>query len=1187
MCAKKFISRSGLRQHKRDKCPMSIQAEPFHLESRTPTPCEEPESDCESNVGGGMQMFECATCRNIFETIEEINQHMQTCIEEQHVLYQCNDCWVAGQELIFESMDQLNNHISREHNINKPLLMEVQHVASHVAPDIVQSGSSGEVDAFPQPCSNGQIKNDIDITNTQVIVEEMQIGEENIENVERDTEESVLIEGVVVNESHVLFDDYGDQSVEDPDIDTNEVLVQCATTDLHDENSDEVTLVTVDENDNPVFCPVCNNGFSSPEVLTEHLTHHPACPTCGEMVLSQAVLARHLGTHHLCGVCGDRFADLEMLEKHEKHHADIEEAIANESVIVGLKYQNPEIRDAISSIQAVPVIVSKEVAERKESSKFCVEAHPECQTEDINQSSDVDISAILTQQNIRAQCDLCEKSFSSEAVLDMHVKGAHGGYGQKVIVKAPQFQLQVLETLINCNFCPTTFSSVKELNDHTSLSHKEVFEALEKESVVHQVNSQDQIAVREIVHPVNCTLCKEAFAKVYQLSKHISKNHMINKLDSGKPFICNLCSSNFLQLSTLDKHVSIQHKGLEHEYSCPECYKPFKHSAGLQSHLRIHSSIRLYQCGACTRTFNWEASLRTHLKKCTGEFVKERVPKKKLETKPEVNIEVDLGVESMMTIKCSRCSETFGNEEQFSSHVCPGYMGRGRRYRCNRCNLLFKSRKLIRRHLRSCNESSEQIESTVIEQRISKRPKKPVKDDLYVTVMEHDKELEDLVDSDAEEEFKLNAKDLSPSSDDSDGSSGDEQDDFTIEPSIKPRRVMSTSSVDANDNAKPLKSYVCDYCDKVFRCSSHLKEHTMAHTNEYPFNCGECGKGFRRKLQMEKHKCSDPPKKIRISPNVVIEDVASSKDDTLHENERIDESVPKNNDSSSPCLFNCNICMFSTNDGELLNTHLQSQEHIDKVTLEEFNSSTAKYKCDLCLFTAETEWKQKRHITSKKHKENEQNKTEKELQNKLKNPKIYSCLICNESFKDMIGLDEHVKNHQDDETTSRSGRKIKPKKFYDDDPSVGIKRKTGNEGEKTRLKRLKASESEAHDIDISQERLSGPIMDCGICGDNFTDITDQFIHMLSHVPPEIMKSLPSDETGGVGWCPHCPGPVRLEDVEQHMADVHGNMEEDESCPGLKIGEKKLEFDEIDPEELKSSELAETERCVPKVVHVGS
>jgi len=301
----------------------------------------------------------------------------------------------------------------------------------------------------------------------------------------------------------------------------------------------------------------------------------------------------------------------------------------------------------------------------------------------------------------------------------------------------------------------------------------------------------------------------------------------------------------------------------------------------------------------------------------------------------------------------------------------------------------------------------------------------------------------------------------------------------------------------------------------------------------------------------------------------------------LHESDSKDESIQnrKEDKSSSPYLFNCCICKFSTNDGEVLNDHLQSQEHTEKVALEEFNNSTAKYKCDLCLFTAETEWKHKRHIASKKHQENEQIKTEEELQKKLKNPKIYSCLICNESFKDMIDLDEHVKNHQDEEVTSRSGRKIKPKKFYDDISSVSKKRKTDNEGKSPRVKRLKGSEE--LDIDKSQEIISGLNMDCGICGDNFSDITDQFVHMLAHVPPEIMKSLPAVDGGGVGWCPHCPGPVRLEDAEEHMLDVHGNMEEDDSCLGLKIGEKKLEFDEIDPEELNSSELAETDRCVAK------
>eukprot|EP00090_Calanus_glacialis_P018421 TRINITY_DN28588_c0_g1_i1.p1 TRINITY_DN28588_c0_g1~~TRINITY_DN28588_c0_g1_i1.p1 ORF type:complete len:790 (-),score=246.00 TRINITY_DN28588_c0_g1_i1:206-2329(-) len=703
-------------------------------------------------------------------------------------------------------------------------------------------------------------------------------------------------------------------------------------------------------------------------------------------------------------------------------------------------------------------------------------------------------------------------------------------------------------------------------------------------------------------------------------------------MESGKPFRCQLCTCNFLQLTTLERHARIQHHGLEYSYSCPECGKTFKHLASIQSHLRIHSSVKLFQCGSCSRTFNWEASLRTHIKKCDGGSSQEPVliKKKKITQKAEVNIEVGLGEESL-TVKCSRCGEKFSDQDQFSGHTCPGSSGRGRRYRCGKCHLLFKSRKIIRRHLRSCQVGQEHGDHGVAEmhsQRTSKRQRKAVKDDLFVSDIEgSDKELQDLVDSDAEEEFKMNAKEDYSESSDNSGSSGDEQDDFTIEPSIKKYKVESDVKipvmVDSNDNPhpiKPKKAYICEHCERVFKHSHHLKEHVMGHTGIYPFHCDKCFKGFRRSLGLEKHNCSDPlrPRKRRLSviQKTPLEDRPSSTSPLLSGNAQSHvcktchmtfdkqqkyaahfrsslmcrnltglikhselkiEVAAQDNSSTSPRLYNCSVCQFSTDDGEVINQHLQTDDHIRRGMMEEFNSSLARFKCDVCLFTADTEYKFKRHLVTKKHLENEEIRTEEELMEKLKNPKIYSCLVCEKSFKDMVDLDEHVEEHKkDEELTSRSGRKIKPRRFHDDLSVGGKKRKAGGEVKGGKTKRMRRT-----GLDSSQDSLSGSGVECGICGEDFSSHTAHFVHMLLHVPPEIVKSLPVVDGGGVGWCPHCPGPVRLEMVDQHMAETHNNMEDEESEHGLKIGEKKLEFDEIDPEELEALELPDSDRCVPK------
>jgi len=938
--------------------------------------------------------------------------------------------------------------------------------------------------------------------------------------------------------------------------------------------------------------------------LAEHISHHPTCPTCSQRVLNNSVLSQHLVSHPQCGICGDRFADVDVLEKHEKNHADIEQAIRGESGTIVSNYQNPEIRDAITSIQSAPVVIKDDFIDGRKSAQLIHDVNPGFTMDnlEVGQDLDVSISSLLAQQNIKAQCNLCDKTFSSETVLDMHIHGAHaGGIQPAQNQESPKFQLEILENMINCNFCQESFISMPELNTHTAAVHREILEATQLVSAAQQVNSQEQVAVREIAPPFNCTLCKETFAKVGHLSKHININHNITKMESGKPFRCKICNSNFLQLSTLEKHHMVQHHGQEHSIDCPECSKTFKYPASLQQHLRTHSSVRLYQCGSCTRTFNWETSLRSHIKKCEGVPFNETVParKRKVVEKPEVNIEVGLGAESL-TVKCSRCGELFGDQDQFSEHTCPGDRGRGRRFRCGGCQLLFRSRRKIRRHLRSCESVVHQQVDKLEEfsgQRIGRRPKKVLKDDQFVSDFDgSDKELEDLVDSDAEEEFKVNEKEDYSESGDSEGSSDDEQDDFSTQPSVK------SYMIERNTPASTKKTHSCNYCGRTFKAAHHLKEHIICHTGIYPFNCEECGKGFRRKPVLEKHSCSDPlQKKRRVS---VIQETPGGGDRR----------------SASPVLltkkcqvYDCRICQmsFSTpqkysnhlrvspmckdltdklNSGDDISEQLKELQDIEdsiiKSHLEDFNKSQAKFKCELCLFNADTEYKYKRHLVTKKHIENEEAKTEEETMDKLNNPRIYTCLICDKPFKDLVSLDEHVEEHkksgsgdQEAEMISKSGRKIKPKKFYDDYASPGVlKRKAGEE-----IKDLKQVKKPRKSVGPENRHNTCPSegLECGICGDKFSSHTVHFTHMLSHVPPEIVEKLPVVEGGGVVWCPHCPGPVQLEMVEQHMVELHWDMEEDDTELGLKIGDKKLEFDEIDPEELDALELPDSDRCVLK------
>merc|ERR1719318_1813452 len=59
------------------------------------------------------------------------------------------------------------------------------------------------------------------------------------------------------------------------------------------------------------------------------------------------------------------------------------------------------------------------------------------------------------------------------------------------------------------------------------------------------------------------------------------------------------------------------------------------------------------------------------------------------------------------------------------------------------------------------------------------------------------------------------------------------------------------------------RKFQCNSCPKAFKSNSHLKEHEITHTGNYPFNCETCKKGFKRENTLNTHKCLVKDEKIR------------------------------------------------------------------------------------------------------------------------------------------------------------------------------------------------------------------------------------------------------------------------------------------------------------------------------------
>ncbi|XP_034238484.1 zinc finger protein 271 [Thrips palmi] len=161
-------------------------------------------------------------------------------------------------------------------------------------------------------------------------------------------------------------------------------------------------------------------------------------------------------------------------------------------------------------------------------------------------------------------CNLCNKTFSKEALLTQHVK-SHD---------SKQWE---------CDVCYKSFTTKYFLKKHKRLHTGEM--------------------------PYTCGICNKSFT--FQQSYH---KHLLYHSDE-KPHSCSDCGRAFKELSTLHNHQRI-HTG-EKPWACETCGKCFRQRVSYLVHRRIHTGAMPYQCTVCLKSFRYKVSQRTH--KCVAQ----------------------------------------------------------------------------------------------------------------------------------------------------------------------------------------------------------------------------------------------------------------------------------------------------------------------------------------------------------------------------------------------------------------------------------------------------------------------------------------------------------------------------------------------------------------------------------------
>ncbi|XP_005098108.1 zinc finger protein 728 [Aplysia californica] len=314
---------------------------------------------------------------------------------------------------------------------------------------------------------------------------------------------------------------------------------------------------------------------------------------------------------------------------------------------------------------------------------------------------------------------------------------------------------------------------------------------------------------------------------------------------------CKLCFKSYLGKENLARHLRL-HQMYTTTFTCDDCGKVFRRKYALQVHKKLHTFKKFVSCDICGQEFRFVSEVDKH------KHTKHRYDR-------------------MLNIyKCSICGQRFPMLSHLSVHCHSHNMPDAKPFECDLCKISYSNSTELKQHIyqkhdKLMNTLGEAVYIPSTGSFIS-FPGGDAADGVVVKP-------EDIG---GEEQGEHTNKTGNAKADGSDAPmdlSASEQKNGTDGVEVKEEKddkSLAHTYVDAYNwatrqstiQAKYLKRYVCEVCDKAFSSNSDLKTHRRTHSGETPFKCDYCERSFKqrghRKLHIQVAHTKEMPYKCHL-----------------------------------------------------------------------------------------------------------------------------------------------------------------------------------------------------------------------------------------------------------------------------------------------------------------------------------